>query len=232
MKTLARPIAIRTMGPILVLSIAGVAGCSSSTSGTATPPLDARPSPVALVPSTAPSAPASVSPSDVASEAPSTTPGPTAVPTSIDPCKLVTPAEVSALTGTTFSAGEVSTEDNHRICSYGQEGMVFEVLVSVAPDAATAKQQEPAFKADLEKGVAQAGLKDTKLTEMPDFEPGVDAAVVSGSVSAGGQKLKGIALYALKGAVLVALSDIALGGSVPTSAEMQDQARVTLGRLP
>ena len=231
--TLARPLAIRAVGPILVLSIAGVAGCSSSTSGTATPPLDARPSPVAVLPSTAPSAPASasVAPSDAAS-APPASAGPTAAPTSIDPCELVTAEEVSKLTGTTFSKGEESTEDNHKICSYGQEGMVFEVLVSVAPDAATAKAQEPAFKADLEKGAAQAGLKDMKLTEMPDFEPGVDAAVVSGSVSAGGQKLKGIALYALKGAVLVALSDIALGGSVPTSAEMQDQARVTLGRLP
>jgi hypothetical protein len=154
------------------------------------------------------------------------------VPTAIDPCALVTPDEVSKLLGTTFGPGDESTEGNNKMCSYGQEGLVFEVLVAVAPDEATAKSQEPAFKASLEQAVSEAGITDAKLTELPDFEPGVDAAVLTGSLSAAGQKIAAISLYALKGAVLVALSDVALGGSVPTSAAMQDQAKTALGRLP
>jgi hypothetical protein len=139
---------------------------------------------------------------------------------------------VSRLTGATFGPGDASTDHNDRLCSYGQEGLEFQVLVAVAPDAATAKKEEPAFKAQLEHVAAEAGITDSKLTELPDFEPGVDAAVLSGSVTAGGSKIKGISLYALKGAVLVALSEVAMGGSVPTSDAMQAQARVVLGRLP
>ena len=151
---------------------------------------------------------------------------------SINPCDLVPAAEASALVGTTFASGKATSENNTRICTYGQEGVVFEVLVGVAPDAATAKAQEPAFKKQLEDGVAQAGLKDVKLTELPGFEPGVDAAVLSGSASAGGISVKGVALYALKGAVFVALSEVSIGGSVASSDAMQAQAHTTLGRLP
>jgi hypothetical protein len=39
-----------------------------------------------------------------------------------------------------------------------KEGVVFEVLVGVSPDAATAKKEEPAFKAQLEQGVSEAGI--------------------------------------------------------------------------
>ena len=107
------------------------------------------------------------------------------------------------------------------------------MLVAVAPDAATAKRQEPAFKAQLEQAASQAGLANLKLTELPNFEPGVDAAVMTGSVGSDDPSVKGISLYALKGAVLLAMSDIAtLGSSIPTAAAMEDEARVALGRLP
>ena len=109
---------------------------------------------------------------------------------------------------------------------------MLQVLVAVAPDAATAKAREPAFKAQLEQGAAEAGIASPKLTELPDFEPGVDAAVISGHVDVNGTKVSGIALYALKGAVVIAISDISLGGSAPSSDAIQAQAHTTLSRLP
>ena len=148
------------------------------------------------------------------SDAPSFTP----VPTDIDPCTLLTQAEASTLAGVSLAAGTSSTaESNARMCSYGAEGSVVQLLVAVAPDAASAKAAEPGFKATLEQGVAQAGIANPKLTEMAGFDPGVDAAMVEGSASAAGKKLSAIALYALKGAVIVAISNIGVGSPVASS---------------
>ena len=155
------------------------------------------------------------------------------MPTSIDPCTLLTQDEASKLAGFALAAGTSTTlENNDRLCSYGAEGSVLQVLVAVAPDAATAKAGEPDFKATLEQGVAQAGIASPKLTELPDFEPGVDAAMVEGSASAAGTKVNGIALYALKGAVIVAISQIGIGTAVASGDDLKAQAHTTLARLP
>lgn len=221
------------MRSLCFLALAGLAGCTTTTGdATTAPTFPARPSVVALA-SSAPSATPIATPSSADSAAPEATVAGTAVPTAIDPCALVTPAEVSKLTGSTFGPSKATTnESNGRVCAYGQEGLFFNVLVVVAPDAATAKAQEPAFKADLEKAASDAGLAGMKLTELPDFEPGVDAAVIHGSASAGGVTIKGVSLYALKGAVLVALSEIMFGGTITSDAAMESQAKVSLGRLP
>ena len=72
-----------------------------------------------------------------------------------------------------------------------------------------------------------------KLTELPDFMPGVDAAILHGSTTFDGATVAAVAFYALKGPVLLAMTDIAtLGSSIPTAAAMEDEARVALGRLP
>jgi hypothetical protein len=229
--THARLSAHRAIPALVILSAAGLAACNASASGSPAPATAAAVIPSAAESATTPSATPAASASDAPE--PSEVAGATAVPTTINPCDLVTASEASALTGATFASGQVSTTENHgRLCAYGQQGVVFQVFVVVAPDAATAKKQEPAFKAELEKGASEAGISDLKLTELPEFQPGVDAAVVSGSVKAGGLSVKAIALYALKGAVLVAISDVSIGGSVPTSQAMQDQAKITLGRLP
>ena len=154
------------------------------------------------------------------------------MPTSIDPCSLLTQAEASKLAGFDLAAGSASTDNNVRLCSYGGEGSVVELLVAVAPDAASAKAAEPDFKATLEQGFAQAGVANSKLTEMAGFDPGVDAAMVEGSASAAGTKLSAIALYALKGAVIVALSEIGVGSPVASSDDIQAQAHATLAKLP
>jgi hypothetical protein len=188
-------------------------GASSSASTTATPTVAATPSPTGSVTASA-------------SESANT------VPTIYDPCALVTPAEASTLTGASFTSGsESTTEGGGKICSYGEQGIVFEVLVGQSADAATAQAQEPAFKAELESGVAQAGIANPTLTELPGFEAGVDAAVIEGSATIQGVKASAIALYALKGAVFLAISEVTVGGTPATSDSMQAQAHTSLGRI-
>ena len=223
---------LRAVSALVGLSLLAAA-CTGATSGGTGAPSAAAPSTDIVA-----SAPASIEPSVAAASeeaspsAPDGTPQPTAVPTDISPCSLVTRDEASALGGFKAGPGKESTANNSRSCNYGAAGIVFTVIVSVAPDAATAKAAEPDFKATLEKGAAQAGL-DVKLTELPDFEPGVDAATLTGSATESGVTLKASALYALKGAVLVAITILTIGGAaVPTSEAMQAQARTTLARLP
>jgi hypothetical protein len=214
------------MGVVVLL-----AGCG----GAATPSPASSSAASAAAPSASPAASPSpaTSASPAASSQASPSPEASAAPTALDPCQLVTPAEASSLTGGSFSSGQQSTTpDGGRICTYGAEGIVFEVLVGQATDAATAKAQEPAFKADLEKALTQAGIANPTLTELPGFESGVDAATIEGSMSLAGQKIGAIALYALKGRTFLAISDIAVGGSVPTSAQMQAQGHTSLARIP
>lgn len=217
----------RALVALLMLSALVVGACSSSTASTA-PSLGSNPSPEVSAASTEGPSASPESTAAAASGAPQTT----AVPTDIDPCQLVTADEASKLAGTTLAAAKPSTENGSRICTYGAEGIVLEVLVAVSPDAATAKAQEPGFKSKLEQGVAKAGMVNPKLTELPNFEAGVDAAVLSGQGTVSGVSVSGIALYALKGAVFLAISDIAIGGSAPSSDALQAQAHTSLGRLP
>jgi hypothetical protein len=157
------------------------------------------------------------------------------VATSIDPCQLVPRDEVATVTGIewgTSSPSATTMDNNGRACEYGQEGVQFDTIVVQAPDAATAKAQEPAFKAQLEQTANIAGIADMKLTELPDFEPGVDAAIISGSTTINGTKVGGVAFYALKGSVLLALTELTQGGGTATDAAMEAEAKTALGRIP
>jgi hypothetical protein len=228
------------------LRLLGAAGCSvllaaacSSSGATSAPSSSTAPAsqaPASLPPAS--ESPASAAPSAAASEAASpeassAVTGATPVPTDIDPCTLLTTDDVSTLAGYTIAAGTSSTDANHdRMCSYGAEGRVIEVLVSVQPDAATAKAQEPAFKATLESAASDAGLGKPKLTELPNFEDGVDAAVMEGRASSNGVTVGGTALWALKGAVLLAISDVALGGKSASLDAIESAAKAALARLP
>ena len=175
--TLAHPIAIRTL--VAARSSCrspGLAACSRpprarrrprSTHGPRRSLVHRRPRP-----------PASVSPSAVASEAASTRPGPTAVPTSIDPCQLVTPAEVSALDGLELRRRRaVHRGNNDRICGYGQEGS-WSRCSCQWPRRGDGEGRRSRRSRRPRGGGCRGGIANTKLTEMPDFEPGVDAAVV------------------------------------------------------
>lgn len=231
--THARPIATRASRALLVLTAASLAACTTSTAGGTAGPsiLQAPPSVAVALASSAPTPETTTS--TAPSEALPESPGATAVATTIDPCQVVTPDEASTLAGSKFGPSSATTMSNNaKLCSYGQQGLSFNVIVTAAPDAATAKAQEPAFKAEIEQAAADAGLGDMKLTEIPDFQPGVDAAVLSGTATVGGTKVEGIALYALKNAVLLALTDLAFNGTAPSAAAMEDEAKVALGRLP
>ena len=222
----------RWLAPALAVVI--VTGCSSS--------------PGAQSPSAPASAPASVAPAS-ATEAPSPTPEatatspspspaetpeaslPTAVPTSIDPCQLVTQDEASKLAGASFGSGKESKGDNNaNFCTYGAGATIFQVSVIVAPDTATAAAAKGQFKDELSK--FQGGEFNIKSTSLPDFASGVEAGVTTGSTSSGGISAKLIAIYFEKGLVFVGLSDVSVGGGVPSSDAMQAQAKVSLGRLP
>jgi len=139
---------------------------------------------------------------------------------------------VSALTGATFSAdaGQAATDTNNvKTCSYGQEGVDVTVLASRAPDEATAKKDEDDAKADLQKNAPGLPIK---VDDLPGFAPGADAVVVSLSMGGSASTYSGIAIYVLKGTDFFAITDIStLGFGGPTSAQMQDLAKVALGDL-
>jgi hypothetical protein len=213
----------------LLVGAALVASCTGSTSSPSAS--EAAPSVAATTaPTVAPSPSAAASSGEVAtSEAPET-PGPTAVATAIDPCQLVTPAEASTLTGASFSAGKESTTEGHgKLCHYSKAGTIFSVAVAVAPDEATAKAGEQSAIGLLQKAAAN-GLK---LTQLPGFADGTDAAILSGSKTIAGQAFAATAIFLLKGTTFVEISDIAtLGAKAPSEQQMQDQAKVALTRLP
>ena len=58
------------------------------------------------------------------------------------------------------------------------------------------------------------------------------AAYMVGSVTVAGKTIKGSAIYVLKGTIFFGFNDLALNQPAPTSAAMQAQAQIVLGRLP
>ena len=210
-----------------------VAACSSS-GGAQTAPPAASVAAVATAASAAPTAPPSTAASNAPSAAPSAqaaaTPGSTAVPTTIDPCQLVTAQEASTLVGVTFGAGKENTaQSNMKVCTYGSPtGNDFNVLVAVAPDSATAKKNEQLAEAAMQKR-APAGFTVTMLA---GFAPGVDATMARFSTSLLGKKVEGIGIYVVKGAVFFTITDVEVGGSIPSATAMQAQAMTALGRVP
>jgi hypothetical protein len=218
----------------LLVVIGFVGACTSATTGESPAAATAQPT-AASIPSTAPSAVESAMPSQsaVASSEAAATPLPTAVATAIDPCQLVTLAEVNQLSGGQFPAGSgqgSTTEGKGKVCSYGEEGVTFDVVVGVAPDVATAKAGEQAFEAELQKDAANI----LKVTELKGFAGGTaDAATLYGSKTIGGVTYGGSAIYVLRGTTFFGITDIAsMGGKAPSTSAMEDEAKVVLGRLP
>ncbi len=203
-------------------ALAVIAGCNASTASigpsTVARPVTSRPTP----------SPEPTSPSTTGAPATVAT---TAVPTALDPCELVPSAEASSLGGTIFGAGQASTTPGGaKLCSYGQEGIAIEVIVAQAPDAGTAQAAKLAAEAELKKNAAGVTMK---VTELPGFAPGVDATLLEASATVAGQTYSATAIYLLKGPVFVGLSGLGtLGAKAPTSAAIQDEAKVVVGRLP
>jgi hypothetical protein len=161
-----------------------------------------------------------------------TIPGATGVATALDPCVLVTASEASSLAGATFGAGvESTTSGNGKICTYGAQALnVLMVEVAQAPDAATAQAAKAAALA-VAQAAAQGQFPGVTFTQtqLPSFAGG--ALVVSASATISGQTVNISGIYVLSGTTFFAISDVVLGGSAPTSAALQAQATVVLGRL-
>jgi hypothetical protein len=203
----------------LLLGVVSTAACSTAATGgpTASPPVSqplATPLPTA------------------ATSAFPTLPEFTAVPTSLDPCQLVTSQEASTLAGATFGAGkESTTEGNAKICTYGaQTANVLNSYVVQAPDVATAQAAEAAGLAAVKDAAEkQAPGVNFSQTELPDFADG--ALVISASATISGQTLAISGIYVLSGTTFFAITDVVLGQSAPTSDALQAQAQVILGRI-
>jgi hypothetical protein len=152
----------------------------------------------------------------------------TGVPTSLDPCQLVTSQEASQLAGATYGAGvEGTTSGGGKTCTYGSQTLnVFMVIVGQAPDVATAQAGKAAAEAELQKAAA----KGVMFTQLPNFADG--AAYYVGSITFSGHTLNASAIYVLKGTVFFGFSDEALGQPTPTATALQAQAQTILGRLP
>jgi hypothetical protein len=211
---------------LFVVSIVALAACSGSAS-------PALPTPAATVPPAATDV-ASAPPDASDSQAPTdASAGPTAVPTSIDPCTLISAEEAGKLAGVTFKAGkETTTEGNARICTYGSATPnVFSVEVAIAPDLATAQAGEAAAQADLKASADQFG-KDVKVTQLPGFATGADAVLMEATASLGGKTLGVRAIYLLRGTTFFGFSDLALDTAPPSADAMKSEATTVLGRLP
>ncbi len=213
----------RVAAVALVGLVAAACGTSSSS------PAGATGTPLPIAP--APVTPAPVTPAP-ATPAPTDTPAPisqvTGVPTSLDPCQLVTSQEASQFAGASYGAGvESTTSGGGKICTYGGQTLnVFMVIVGQAPDVATAQ----AGKAEAEAAIQQQAGKAIPFIELPTFADG--AAYVSGTITVSGQSFSAGAIYALKGTIFFGFSDVALGKAAPTLAALQAQAQTILGRLP
>lgn len=173
-----------------------------------------------------PSAPAKLSPS------------PAGTPAAIDPCQVVTQSEASLLAGATYTTSkEETTSGGAKLCSYGAQTVnVFEVLVATAasPSAAQAAwdQEKSEATAELQKVAASSGVTFTLNLSDTNLSGADRAAVGTFSASLSGHTLAGSAIYFLKGANFVAITDLVLDRTPPTTSAMEAQGQTSLGRLP
>ncbi len=148
------------------------------------------------------------------------------MPTSVDPCQLVTKDEADKLAGTTLSAGKETTVQNNRLCNYDAAGVAFTVTVLQAPNQAAVDQGKAEFLAGLKKQ-AGAALKVSVVSGIGDA-----AAVATVGETISGVTLNGSAIYVLKGLIFFTISDIGVGKPVASTAAMEAQATSCLGRIP
>ena len=150
----------------------------------------------------------------------------------------MTSSEASSIAGASFTAGkEDTTSGGAKTCAYGaQTRNVFLVLVTQAPDAATAQadwtQEQAKAEAAIQQGLPQGSSVNLNVTNLTNVAGADKAAIASFNTMISGQAVGLIAIYLLKGSTFVTFSDLVLGKPAPTAAAMEAQAQTTLGRLP
>ena len=158
---------------------------------------------------------------------------PSAVPTDIDPCQLITADE----------AGQPRRRDVRGRQGGGDLGPrtdlhvrrehpnVFMVIVAIAPDVATAKAAEKAAEQDLKDNAQSFGVP-VNVTKLPDFADQTDAVILDGSASLGGESISGRGMYLLRGTTFVGFNDLVRGKQAPSADDMKAEATTVLSRVP
>jgi hypothetical protein len=184
---------------------------------------------------TLPALPAtSVPPSPSATPTASASPSPSGSPTTLDPCQLVTQDEASTLAGATFGPGREEDTNGGKECVYGyQTTNVMDIIVAQAIDAKTAQGDYAQGLADAQSTIATnlpAGVA-VKLDSANTAGIGDQAVTITGAGSIQGQTLSFTGIYVLSGATFFTIGDLVLAKAPPTVTAIQDQAKVTLGRI-
>jgi hypothetical protein len=220
-----------TLGACALVCAALLSACSISTIA-ATPTSTPTPTSIPTVANMSLTTNTTDTPS--APSLPSAPSGPqqTLVPTSLDPCQLVTSQVASALAGATYGPGkEDTTPGGGRICWYGYQTLnVFMVLVGQEKDAATAQADKAQFQAVLEAKMPEMAGAGITVTEVPNFADG--AATAQGSINLFGKTIHGSDFGFVKGAIFIGLADITSGNAATSSAALQAEATTLLGQLP
>ncbi|HSN10856.1 MAG TPA: hypothetical protein VLS51_01945 [Propionibacteriaceae bacterium] len=151
----------------------------------------------------------------------------------VDPCQVVTQSEASSLAGTTFGPGKETEADGSKTCVYTSNlTHAFQVLVTQASSPSEAQAQWSKYEAQATSAVGQlpSGAPTPTLTPISGLGDRAESATVSASLA--GQTLSGNAVYLLKGATFLALSDISVGSpAAATASALQTQAKTSLSRL-
>jgi hypothetical protein len=200
----------------LLIPLLGACGASSSTtSPTASQSTASTPTPAVPTP---------------------TPPLATAVPTSFDPCQIVTSSEASAIAGVTYGPGlEKTNSGNGKECVYGSETTnIFTVGVGVATDAATADadwateeaKAKAAFARAVPPGITLAyNISDTSISGADRAAEGTMSAKIET------ETIAGCFIYLLKGPVFVNFGDLTVGHAAPPVSALESEASTVVGRI-
>ena len=160
------------------------------------------------------------------------------VPTTLDPCQLVTSSEASSLAGVNYATGLGSTNPGgSATCVYGAQTLnVFMVTVAQATDPPTAQadwsQEETDAQSVMQRSLPSGVSVDLTLNDVSDL-PGFDqAALAQANENLAGRSLNISAIYLLKGATFVTFSDLVLDQPAPTKDALESESQTVLPRLP
>jgi Protein of unknown function (DUF3558) len=160
----------------------------------------------------------------------------TAVPTSFDPCQIVTSSEASAIAGVTYGPGlEKTNSGNGKECVYGSETTnIFTVGVAVATDAATADADWATEEAKAKAAFAKAAppgitlaynISDTTISGADRAAEGTMSAKIET------ETIAGCFIYLLKGPVFVNFGDLTVGHAAPALSALESEADTVVGRI-
>jgi hypothetical protein len=108
-----------------------------------------------------------------------------------------------------------------------------DIIVGVASDTGTAKAEYAQEQAEAQTLIATrlpAGVH-VNLNTANTEGIGDEAATVTGATAILGKTISFTAIYVLSDVTFFTIGDLVLGTTPPTVAAVQDQAKVTLGRI-